>query len=71
MSFRHSEASAEKRMTFRCQSRRHLSVVFRLEQKTIEFLAMDYERPEVCPQPEDPGERSAYAAESIERQIVH
>jgi hypothetical protein len=32
---------------------------------------MDYERPEVCPQPEDPGERSVCAAESIERQIVH
>jgi hypothetical protein len=58
-------------MSFRRPSRLHLSVVFRLEQKTIEFLAMDYERPEVCPQPEDPGERSAYAAESIERQIVH
>jgi hypothetical protein len=48
-------------------SRRHLTVFFRLEQKTIEFLAMDYDRPEVCPQPDDPGERSVYAAESIER----
>jgi hypothetical protein len=36
-----------------------------------EFSAMDYERPEVCPQPEDSGERSVCAAESIERQIVH
>jgi len=27
---------------------RHLSVVFRLEQKTIEFLAKDYERPKAA-----------------------
>jgi hypothetical protein len=46
-------------------------VVFRLEQKTIEFLAKDYERPEGCPQSEDPAEHGVGAAKWIKRQFVH
>jgi hypothetical protein len=58
-------------MSSRFRRGRHLSVVFRLEQKTIEFLAKDYERPQGGPQSEDPGEHGIYAAKWIERQIVH
>ena len=66
-----AETRAEKRVSFRGVLKRHLSVVFRLEQKTIGFLAKDYKRPEGGPQSEDPGEHGLCAAKWIERQTVH
>jgi hypothetical protein len=58
---RFSPKSGARTIEGRSHPGTRLSVVFRLEQKTMEFLAKDYERPNGCPQPEDPGEHGVCA----------